>query len=360
LAGARDQGKREVDVLVIGGGVVGAAAALEAATRGARVALLERDSLGAATGSSKGTARIYVPAAYPDEEYLEMGLRAAERWRDIEARTGERLLFPTGVLSFGRFAEGQLPLLGTAGLKAELLKPVEAERRFGVRIAERGAVLHQPDAGVIRADRALRSLLLLARDAGAELRGAEAVDLLEATGHEVAVRAGRATWRARAAIVAGGPWSGRLLARAGIEVTLAVSSQTVAHFELGPGTSAPPAVVDYEGDEPFALWDPAHGLKAALHTRGPLTDPDEPARRPSPGVVDRLAAWVDATFPRLEVEMSGAETCLYTNTPDERFVLERRGRVVVAAACNGQGFQLAPESGRRAAALALEPAEVGA
>ena len=71
-----------------------------------------------------------------------------------------------------------------------------------------------------------------------------------------------------------------------------------------------------------------------------------PPRRPSPGAVDRLAAWVDATFPRLKVRIGGAETCLYTSTPDERFVVERHGRIVVAAACNGQGFQLAPETGR--------------
>jgi sarcosine oxidase len=182
------------------------------------------------------------------------------------------------------------------------------------------------------------------------------VDLLEPGDEEVVARAGSISWRARAAIVAAGPWSGPLLARAGIEVRLAVSTQTVAYFGLDPSTSAPPAVIDYDGDEPLALWDSERGLKAALHARGPLTDPDEPA---SPQGVDRLVVWVGATFPRLELAPTGAETCLYTNTPDERFILERRGRIVVAAACNGQGFQMAPESGRRAAELALDPAEVG-
>jgi sarcosine oxidase len=289
-----------------------------------------------------------------------MGLRAVERWRELESRIGERILFSTGVLSTGRFAERQLPLLRAAGVEAELLEPAEAERRFGIRGADRRALLHQPDAGVIRADRALRGLLQLARDAGAELRGGQAVDLLEAGDEQVLVRAGSTSWLARAAIVAAGPWSGPLLAAAGIDVPLAVSSQTVTYFELGSATSAPPVVIDYDGDEPFVLWDPAGGLKAALHARGPLTDPDQPPQRPSPGAVDRLAAWVDTTFPRLKVRIGGAETCLYTNTPDERFVVERRGRIVVAAACNGQGFQLAPETGRRVAALALEPAEVSA
>ena len=130
--GSRDRTEREVDVLVIGGGVVGAAAALEAATRGARVALLERDSLGAPRGGSKGSARIYAPAAYPDETYLEMGLRAEERWRELESRIGERILFSTGVLSTGRFAERQLPLLRAAGVEAELLEPA---RPSGVSVS---------------------------------------------------------------------------------------------------------------------------------------------------------------------------------------------------------------------------------
>jgi sarcosine oxidase len=117
-------------------------------------------------------------------------------------------------------------------------------------------------------------------------------------------------------------------------------------------------VIDYEGDEPYALWDPARGLKSALHARGPLADPDEAAPPADPERVDRLRAWVEAAFPQLTARLTDTETCLYTNTPDERFALERRGHIIVAAACNGQGFGLAPESGRRLAALALEPAEV--
>jgi sarcosine oxidase len=359
LSAAGDQKSREVDVLVIGGGIVGAAAALEAAVAGARVALLERDSLAAARGSSKGTARIYVPAAYPDEEYLEMGLRAARRWREIEAQAGEQLLWPTGVLSIGSFAERQLPLLRAAGERAELLDPAEAARRFGIRLADDRPLLHQPDAGVIRADRALAAVLRLASAAGAEVWEEQMVGSIEAQGDEVVVRTEHGSWRAQAALVAAGPWSGKLLAGVGIDVPLAVTRQTVAYFDLGHD-APPPAVIDYEGDEPYTLWDPARGLKAALHARGPLADPDESAPQADQKRVDALRAWVDTTFPQLTTRLTGTETCLYTNTPDEGLVLERRGPIVVAAACNGQGFGLAPESGRRLAALALDSAEVTA
>jgi sarcosine oxidase len=351
---------READVLVIGGGVVGAAAARAAATEGARVVLLERHSLADAEGSSKGTARIYAPAAYPDEEYLEMGLRAVARWREVEARVGEQLLWPTGVVSAGGFAERQLPLLRAAGVEAEVLDAADGWHRFGIRVGARGALVHQPDAGVIRADRARSALLSLAREAGVDLRAGHAADSLETDGDHVLVRTGRLGWHARAAIVAAGPWSGPLLAGAGIEVPLAVTRQTVAYFELADGASPPRALIDYDGDEPYALRDPARGLKAALHRRGPLTDPDERVHAADPAAVERLAAWVEESFPQLTAGLTGTETCLYTNTLDERLALERHGHIVVAAACNGQGFQLAPETGQRLAALALDPAEVGA
>lgn len=51
---------------------------------------------------------------------------------------------------------------------------------------------------------------------------------------------------------------------------------------------------------------------------------------------------------------SRAETCIYTNTPNERFVLERHERIVVGCACNGQGFKFAPVVGERLTELALE------
>src|SRR5256885_2047979 len=87
LEGKRQESER-ADVVVIGGGVVGGAAALALARRGSRVTLLERFGLKTARGSSAGTARIYAPAAYPDESYLEMGLVALRRWREFEHASG--------------------------------------------------------------------------------------------------------------------------------------------------------------------------------------------------------------------------------------------------------------------------------
>jgi sarcosine oxidase len=349
----RGQQHRHVDVLVIGGGVVGAAAACAVARRGPRVVLLERSSLAVAHGSSAGGARIFAPAAYPDEAYLDMGLRALERWREIEQRSGEMLLRRTAALSRGQFAEREMPALQGAGVEAEFLSPGEAARRFGVVVPDETPLLCQPDAGVIRADRARNVLLRMARSAGAELHQGERVRSIAQRDDAVELETDAGRWRCSSAIVAAGPWSGDLLADAGIELPLAVSSQSVAYFSVGDRSIKPVVLMEFEGDEPYACWDPERGLKAALHARGPVVDPDEAPREVERQAIARVVDWVGARFPRVASEPAAVETCLYTNTPDERFILERRGRIVIASACNGHGFQFAPETGERLAQLAL-------
>jgi sarcosine oxidase len=353
---ARDDPPTDVDVLVIGGGVVGAAAALALAPRGGRLALVERAPLGVATGSSKGGARIYAPAAYPREAYLELGLRGLQRWRRLEVEAGERLLSPTGALSVGEFAGRQLPALGAAGIDAELVSQAEAQRRFGVRTSGDHPLVYQPDAGVIHTDRAMRTLMRQAERGGVALHGGESVSSIEDLGDRVEVETERRRWRCSAAIVAAGPWSGALLAGAGIALPLTVSCQTVAYFGLANRSARPVAVIEFDGDEPFAAWDPRRGLKAGLHKRGPVVDPSDTKLKADPEAIKHLSAWVDERFPGVTDGIAAVEPCLYTNVPEEEFILERRGRIVVAAACNGHGFQFALETGARVAELALEPA----
>jgi sarcosine oxidase len=341
-----------VDVLVIGGGVVGAAATLAVARRGMDVALLESSPLASAQGSSAGRTRIFSPAAYPDESYLDMGLRALSRWRELELASRQRLLRPTGALTTGDFAEQELPALRSAGVEAELLSSDRASRRFGVSVSEGRSILHQADAGVIYAERARNVLLALARAAGARLCEKEHVLSIDERSESLAVETRRRDWRCSTALVAAGPWSGELLSGAGIHLPLEVSCQSVVYLGMPDRDNPPVALMDFDGDEPFACWDPEHGLKAALHARGPaVTSPPTPVPVEEPAI-GRVITWARRRYPNRELTRAAVEPCMYTNTPDERFILERRGRVVVGSACNGQGFQFAPETGERLARLA--------
>jgi sarcosine oxidase len=124
----------------------------------------------------------------------------------------------------------------------------------------------------------------------------------------------------------------------------------VAFFKI-PGEAVPPVVVEWTDPPLYCLFSFEQGLKAAEHHAGPVTDPDREGEV-SEASLSRLAEWVRSRFPEAEGEPHHAETCIYTNTPDERFILERRGPVVIGSPCSGHGFKFAPWVGRRLAELA--------
>jgi sarcosine oxidase len=138
------------------------------------------------------------------------------------------------------------------------------------------------------------------------------------------------------------------------DLPVSVTRETIAYFRREG--APPPSVVELNeetgGHAMYALHDPVHGLKAGAHHAGAETDPNEDGD-PDAAIVERISAWVRERLPDADPEPAGAETCLYTSTADESFVLERRGRVVVGSACSGHGFKFAPAVGRRLAGLAL-------
>lgn len=351
-------GKRSstaVDVLVIGGGVVGASTALALSGNGVSVALLEAGTFAMPAGSSAGGARIYVPAAFPEVDYLSRGIRAHRRWREIEAQVGQPLLHPTGALSYGAFAGEQLPALAEAGVEFEELGADEVRRRFGVHLPAEKTIVFQPDAGVIDAGSAHAALISLARAAGTDMHEGEAVSRVRDDGQQLLVETASGRWSCRAVVVAAGPWSLGVLAGLGVHRELEATSQTVLHLDAArPPSRRSPALIDYDGEEPYSLWESDGRLKLAFHARGPVVHMDAPLPAPDHEIAARLREWASERYPDAEFATGETETCLYTNTPKERFVLERAGRIVIASACNGQGFQLAPRSGTTAAALALQ------
>jgi sarcosine oxidase len=187
---------------------------------------------------------------------------------------------------------------------------------------------------VVFADRARRAFL---ESAGVEVetnRRVESTDELDAD----------------VVVVTAGSWIRSLVP----DVPVKVTRETVAYFKReGP---PPPSIVDLNaetgGHGMYSLADPVYGLKAGAHHAGAEADPDADGV-PDPAIVDRIASWVRERFPDVDPDPVEAQSCLYTTTADEHFVLERRGRVVVGSACSGHGFKFAPAVGRRLAELAL-------
>jgi sarcosine oxidase len=133
--------------------------------------------------------------------------------------------------------------------------------------------------------------------------------------------------------------------------------ETLCYFRPDTGGRPVPSVVSFKPDDHthdmYSLADPKYGLKVGAHHEGPEADPNVPGG-PEPKLIERITAWTRETYRLADPDPVGAETCMYTTTPDQSFILERRGRIVVGSPCSGHGFKFAPAIGERLAALATE------
>ena len=344
---------------------MGVATARALAQAGRRVVLLEQFELGHARGSSHGGSRIF-RLTYPEQHYVRLAQGAHQAWSELEAEAGEQLIVPTGDLTFGALAVECARALASCGVRHELLTGTEAEARWPINARATEDVLYQPDGGTTLADRAYAALLGSAIEAGATVLDHRPVTSLERMNGGVLVRAEAETFAARACVVAAGAWSRPLLAEVEIELPVIPTRETLTYFRIPDPLGLPPVIDDAvpnaeehglrrPGLINYALAAPGIGLKAGLHHAGPVTDPAE-VGTPDPAIVRWVSLWAAGRYPELDPEPIAIETCIYTNTADESFVLERHGRVVVASACSGHGFKFAPSFGRTVAALAGDAA----
>jgi monomeric sarcosine oxidase len=329
-----------MDVAVVGAGIHGVATARALARAGHRVTVYEQFDFDHRRGSSHGESRIF-RLSYPDVTWVRLAQESYAGWRKLEAETGERLLELNGIIELVRGPEeGSQRALEECGVPVELLEADEVERRFPVAVPEGMQAVFQADAGIAYAARARHAFLSSARAHGAELVERRRIeDLDELDGDAVVVTAGA--------------WARDLLARAQIELPVVATCETVSYFRLQSDRPVP-SVVDFKqdgrGHGTYALADPVHGLKLGIHQGGRPTDPDA-EQAPDAELVESMREAVARYFPTADPEPAAVDTCLYTRTADERFVLERHGRIVVGSACSGHGFKFAPVVGERLAGL---------
>lgn len=316
----------DADVIVIGGGAAGASAAHSLAARGRSVILLERAAIGHAGASSGGPTRIF-RLAYDRPDYVRMARAALARWRSLEEEAGEPLLITTGGVDVGSGAAKAADALGAAGEAYSWMRGDEVSARWpGLRL---------------RAD-----------ERGVDIREGTQVRSVRAVGDGVEVIADDATLTAPVAVVAAGAWTRSLLPE--LALPLVPTLEQVTYLELEEDLACP-AFIDWTPDAvatPYAVPDPTtpRHLKVALHVSGPAIDPDRSSREPDPVRIDRATTHARERYAPHRV--LATETCIYTMAPDEDFVLDRRGPIVVASPCSGHGFKFTPLIGDLIADLA--------
>lgn len=348
------------DAIVVGLGAMGSATAWQLARRGARILGIDRHAPPHAHGSHCGESRITRKAIGEGDAYVPLALRSYEIWREIEAASPpsrERLLNVTGGLwissarrqveihvadFFGRTVAAARRF----GIDHEILDAAAMRRRFpafNVRDDESG--YYEPDAGFLRPEACVRAQLDLAVKAGAELHVDEPVRSIVQEGGGVVVETERARYRAAQAIVTAGAGIPGLVPA--LASRLEVSRQVQFWFEAEGLEDLPVWIWELQ-DRGHAIYGfPARGGLAKVSTESFTREigPDE--------MRESLVA------PNLRGVMRCVKTvpCLYTATPDFRFVIDRHpgmDRVVVASACSGHGFKHSAAIGEALAQLATD------
>ena len=344
---------------------MGSAAAYHLARRGARVVGLEQFGVAHNQGSSHGRTRVIRQAYYEGPDYVPLLLRAYDLWRTLEREAGAPLLTITGALYMGT---PDAPGVAGAALSArthhipyEMISGDEIRKRYPVLRPRPGHVgLFEYQAGILNPEECVATHIALARSHGADLHFNETVTSWTARRDRVTVRTPRGTYEGGHLIFTAGPWTGQALQD--LALPLRVERVVMYWFE-------PRARREELARLPIYAWDvggvnaygfpylEGQGLKVAFHqVFQEVTTAQTIRREVGEDETERMRAHLNELIPDAAGPLRASATCMYSNTPDFHFIIDRHpAHANVAFACgfSGHGFKFASVVGEVLADLAL-------
>ena len=356
------------DGAVIGLGAMGSACAYATARRGLRIVGLDRYVPAHPRSSSFGESRLIRLAYFEHPSYVPLVREAYERWHDLEAASGRRVMVRTGVIEAGYpgapLVAGSVRAAAEHGVFSEQISPAVVNARFpAFNLPEGWDAVFQPDAAALLPEQAIGLFIAGAQAHGASIRLHSPVTALEPVGERVQiVLADGERIEAAWAVVSTGAWIADLLPE--VATHLHLTRQPLMWFEpLQPSRVGPDRM------PAFLLQTPADliyglpnvcgtGVKAASHLSGGSLSSAEAAREPvSAGEVEHLRGLLRAYVPAAAGALVHSSVCLYTRSPDNHFVVgphPRAPQIVVASPCSGHGFKFASVMGEILADLAID------
>jgi sarcosine oxidase len=357
---------REYDAIVLGLGGIGSGAAYWLAKRGVRVLGIEQFQLGHARGESHDHSRI-IRLSYVTAPYVRLAKEAYAAWESVERDAGEQLVFKTGGLDIGPVG-GAIPLEGYAeAMRAsdvpfEWLDAAEIRKRWpAFTVGDEICGLFQGDGGIVAAERATAAHQRAARAHGATLLDGTPVTVVRASGDEIDVEAGGERYRARALVVAAGPWSARMLRQLDVRLPLEVTKEQAMYFcprdldRFALGRFPVWIWMDDPSFYGFPVFGESGAVKVTQDAGGKAVDPDTRTFEEDSDITQRVSAFLQRYLPDAYGPLHLIKTCLYTLTPDRDFVndtLREHPNVSVAIGA-GHAFKFASAIGRVLSDLAL-------
>ncbi len=353
------------DAIVVGLGAMGSAAAYHLARRGWQVLGLDRFTPPHAFGSSHGETRIIREAYFEHPVYVPMVQRAYELWRDLEKESGTRLLRETGGVMIGKpgsdLVTGARRSAELHGLRHEMLTAGEVRERFPALHPESDMVaVWEPRAGVLFADACIAAHLAQVRSCGAELRYEEPMLRWEPEGDGIRVLTVEGEYRARQLIVTAGAWISAFFP----DLPLSIERQVLFWFDDASACDmftperCPVHLWQIDGRRFFYGFPSlGNGVKVGFHHGGEITTIDTVRREVALEEVEDIRSAMRRFLSRADGTLRATTVCVYTNTPDEHFLIDRHPthpQVLITSACSGHGFKFSPVIGEILADLAQD------
>ena len=339
------------DVIVIGLGAMGSSTVYQLAFRGQKVLGIDQFTPPHSFGSSHGKSRIIRETYFEDPLYVPLVKRAYNGWAELQSRSGKRVLTRTGGLMIGApdgaVVSGARASAVKQRLPYEELNANELRNRFpALRPPDDAVAIWEPRAGVLDPEAAIDAQLSLARAARAELRFGEKVTKWRATAEGVEVTTSSGTYAAARLVISAGPWMSELVP----ELALPLEIERNAVYWFDPLKAAeftpdrlPVFIHEYApGRTWYGFANFGDGVKVALHHEGETTTANTVRRAVSEGEVAGMRGLLKTFLPDANGALRTTSVCLYTNTPDENFILDRHPEhpaVFIASPCSGHGFK---------------------
>jgi monomeric sarcosine oxidase len=354
------------DVIVLGGGTMGAACAWELAKRNKRALVLEQFDFVHDRGAHSGRTRIFRHAYAEGAEYIPLVLRADKQWEDLENQTKTKILHRVGVLEMA----GPGHLHARRARDSAARYQIEFQWISPSQIRQEWPMIHIPDdweggfgpaAGLLDIDHALNAMIRCARQGGVELTSSTPVSAWGASATGVWVATNENRYEADALIVTAGAWAARMLQQLSLPLTIQRKVQwwlEVKDPSLYAPERFPIFITDSEFGEIYGF--PVYkvpGLKIANHAGGDPTDPDNVNRTIAPDEIHDVMRLVSWFLEGVTSNVLQSTICLYARTPDSHFILDRHPEwpnVVIGAGFSGHGFKFAPAIGEHLVSLALD------
>ena len=353
-----------IDAIVVGLGGMGSAAMYHLAKRGRRVLGIDQFAPPHERGSSHGQARIIRLAYYEHPSYVPLLRRSYELWRTLEREAGEPLLRITGSLDIsardGRIFSQSLASCTQHGLRHEALDGTALSKRFpAYKLPPDFMAVYQPDGGILNPERCVSAHLAGAKSAGADIHMNERVHDISANGSTVTVTTDRGRHSAETVVVTAGSWAPDLIPS--LNGLAQPERQVVAWFETADAQPFAPERfpvfnIDVEEGHYYGFPHDGSGVKIGrYHHRGERVDPSDYDQAIHPHDEALLRTFMTRYMPGGDGRVVKANTCLFTNSPDEHFIIDRPlPGVVLGAGFSGHGFKFCSVVGEILADLALD------